>query len=74
MGKLNIDLLKGVEEQENVIGKSKIKDKPQISQKQKSDSEQLKAIKTTPEEKILKAKQMQNRKNSHFLLGQTFKK
>ncbi len=51
MGKLNMDLLKGVEEQEHVIGKSKTKDKPQTSQKQKSDSEHLKAIKTTPEEK-----------------------
>jgi len=51
MGKLNIDLLKGVEEQENVIGKSNTKDKPQTSQKQKSDSEQPKAIKITPEEK-----------------------
>ncbi len=51
MGKLNMNLLKGVEEQENVIDKSKMKDRFYTPQKQKADSKQTKPTKSTSEEK-----------------------
>ena len=54
MGKLNMNLLKGVEEQQDVINKSKAKDKTQVSQKPEPTLEQsqlTQSIKSTPKEK-----------------------
>lgn len=73
MGKLNMDLLKGVEDQENVIDKNKENSRQQAAQSRESVIKQT-SQKVRPKKNRVEIGHIRSQRSRRFLSGQNSRK